>query len=136
MYFDNNDDTKALEYYQKAIKADKSSSSGSAFAFNGIGKVYLKEGKHAQALENHEKALKISQKTDDKLQIVRSLRGEGDVYASLNDLAQAFNYYNKATAIAEALKANVELKDLYNSAAILYSKKGDFQSAFQYQKYS
>lgn len=78
--------------------------------------------------------MKISQKTDDKLQIVRSLRGEGDVYASLNDLAQAFNYYNKATAIAEALKANVELKDLYNSAAILYSKKGDFQSAFQYQK--
>jgi adenylate cyclase len=133
VYFDNNEDAKALEFYKKAINADTSSST-SAFSFNGIGKIYLRKNQFKEALSSHEKALQISQKVDDKLQIIRSLRGKGDVYARLKDFSVALQYYKQATTIAEGLKANVELKDLYSSTSLLFSDRGDYQSAYTYQK--
>ena len=74
IYYDNKAYEKALQFYRNAINADKTLSNTS-FAFNGIGKVYLKQGKPAEALMNHNKALAIAEKMDDKLQIIRSLRG-------------------------------------------------------------
>ena len=132
IYYDNKAYEKALQFYRNAINADKTLSNTS-FAFNGIGKVYLKQGKPAEALMNHNKALAIAEKMDDKLQVIRSLRGVADIYAYQNKNIIALEYYNKARQIGEKVKANVELQDLYPLLATSYSKTNDFNNAYLYQ---
>ena len=124
---------KALEYFQKSIKAAGDSIS-SAFSVNGIGKLYRKEGKLTEALQSHNKALGIAKKFDDKLQVVRSMRGLADVYLKQNNTALAIDYYNKAKVIAEGIDdLKIELKDLYKEMAAAYSKNKDYSNAFAYQ---
>jgi class 3 adenylate cyclase/Tfp pilus assembly protein PilF len=133
VYFDRNNNEKALEYFQKSIKITKNDS-GVAFAYNGIGKIYLKERNLELALKNHNKALMISEKEDDKFQIVRSLRGLADVYEKQNNTSLAIEYYNKARVIAEQMEdVKIELKDLYKDMATAYSKNNDYDNAYYFK---
>lgn len=132
IYFEKNDDAKALSYFQKSIKA-LGNSANSSFAYNGIGKLYLREGDFKQALNYHNSALAIAEKLSNKLHMVRSLHGIANVYVGQNDYAAALNYYNKASNIAEELKAAPELKDLYQGMAVAYAKTADYNNAFKYQ---
>ncbi len=128
-----NSDGKALEYFQKSIKAAGNTYS-SAFSVNGVGKLYLKEGKLTEALEAHNRALDIAKKFDDKLQVVRSLRGLADVYVRLDNMGMAIDYYKQAKLIAEEIDdLKIELKDLYQDMAAAYSKNKDYPNAFLYQ---
>jgi adenylate cyclase len=133
IYADRNDSQNALEYFQKSIKAAGNNFS-SAFSVNGIGKVYLKDGKLTEALQFHNQALDIAKKFDDKLQVVRSMKGLGDVYVKLNNTTLAIDYYNKAKVIAKEIDdLKIELKDLYHEMAFAYSKNKNYSAAFSYQ---
>lgn len=133
IYADKNENDKALEYFQKSIKAAGTISSA-AFSVNGIGKVYLKQGKLTEALQYHNNALSISKKFDDKLQEVRALRGIADVYIEQGNTSLAIDYYIQAKVIAEAMEdVKVELQDLYQDMANAYSKNKDFANAFIYK---
>jgi adenylate cyclase len=133
IYADKKARKKALEYFEKSIKVAGDSLS-SAFSVNGIGKLYRKEGKLTEALHFHNNALNIARKFDDKLQVVRSMRGVADVYLQLNNTAIAIDYLNKAKVIAEGLDdLKIELKDLYKEMASAYSKNKDYSNAFAYQ---
>lgn len=133
IYTDKNSNDKALEYFQKSIKAAGNNYS-SAFSYNGIGKIYLKEGKYGEALQSHNKALSIAGKFDDNLQVIRGLRGIADVHVKLNNTALAIEYYNRSRVLAEGMDdVKIELKDLYKEMAAAYSKNNDFSNAFQYQ---
>jgi adenylate cyclase len=130
IYFDNNDNKKAVEYFNKSIKA-AAGSSDAAFSYNGIGKVNLREGKFETALRNHNTALEIAEKADDKFQVIRSLRGIADVYEKQGNTTLAIQYYSKARVIAEQMDdVKVELKDLYKDMSAAYAKKNDFANAF------
>lgn len=133
IYFDNNNDSSAVEYFQKSIKAAGNDISAS-FSFNGIGKVYLREGKFDEALKYHNKALEAARKFDDNLQVVRSFRGMADVYLKQGNTTLSIDYYKKAGTIAREMDdVKVELKDLYKDMATAYSKNKDFSNAYSYQ---
>src|SRR5688500_5763954 len=135
IYYDNNENAKALEYFQKSIKANLDSSA-SAFSLNGIGKIYLRQGKFSETLRYHNIALNIEKKSDDKLQVVRSLRDISDVHGKQVNTALAIDFYNQAKKNAEQMDdVKVELKDLYKDMALAYSKKKDFENAFLYQSH-
>ena len=130
IYFDNNNNDKAVEYFNKAIKAADNGPEA-AFSYNGIGKINLKQGKYELALKNHNTALANAKKVDDKFQVIRSLRGIADVYENQGNTSLALDYYNKARTIAEQMDdVKVELKDLYKDMSAAYSKSNDFQNAF------
>ena len=133
IYYDNNNDQKALEYYQRSIKAadDKLSA---AFAVNGIGKVYLKEGQLDKALQSHQKALSIARKFDDKLQEVRSLRGIAAVYMKKGIVATAIDYLQQAHVVVEQMDdVKIEMKDLYQDMALAYANGNDYPNAFHFK---
>lgn len=133
IYADKNEHAKALEYFEKSIKAAGNDHSA-AFSINGIGKLYLKEGKFSEALQYHNKALEIAKQFDDNLQVVRSLRGIADVNMKQGNISLAINYYEQAKAIAESMDdIKVELKDLYQEMATAYSQNKDFSNAFLYK---
>ncbi len=125
-------DAKAVTYFKRAIE-NLGNAPNSAFAYNGLGKVYLKQGDIKQALTYHEKALDISEKLNSKINIIRSLNGIALVYVNQNDLATSMKYYLQAVATAEEIKASPDLKALYQEMAIVYSKNQDYKNAFKYQ---
>ena len=132
IYFDNNDDQKALEFYQKSVRA--ADSSQGAFSHNGIGKVSLRQRNFEMALQNHKTALLIAERSDDKMQVIRGLRGIADVYEKQNKISVAIEYYNKAKAVAEGIDdVKVELKDLYKDISTAYAKNNDFPNAYLYR---
>jgi adenylate cyclase len=133
IYADSGNNAKAYEFYNKSIEAAGNTASA-AFAYNGIGKIKLNEGKFTEAIQYHNIALKLDEKFEDKLQEVRSLRGIAAVYLKMDKTEDAIGYYNKARTVAEGMDdLKIELRDLYKEMALAYSKSGNFSNAFLYQ---
>ncbi|MEO6490540.1 MAG: adenylate/guanylate cyclase domain-containing protein [Ferruginibacter sp.] len=132
IYFDNNDDNKAMLYFNKALKA-YGNSEGSLNAYNALGKVYARESKFDLALRNHNQALTLAEKLSIKISIVQSLMGVGSVYVKKQDFKSAIGHFQKAETIALEIRANHELKDLYQLMSMCYAKTADYGNAFKYQ---
>lgn len=132
IYFDKKDNKKAVEYFERSIKA-LGVTANSPFAYNGIGKVYLQEGNFDQALNYHNKALAISEKLDGKLHMVRSIQGIANVYLKKKDYRSALANFNRAARIAEEVNAPSNLKVLYQEMADTYSTTADFKNAYKYK---
>ncbi len=132
IYFYQNDLVKSKKFYEISVKA-LGDLPNSSFAYNGIGKIYLKQGDFKEALNYHNKALEIAQKSDSKHHVVRSFQGIANVYIEENDYSNALNYYNKASTIAEEIKATPDLKDLYQEMAVAYFKISDYKNAYKYR---
>ncbi len=134
IYFDQKNDSKALEYYEKSIKIAGDEFS-SAYSINGTGKIFLRKEEYDLALAEHSKAYNMAERFEDKLQIIRSLRGTADVYVALGKTTTAIDYYNRARILAESMDdVNIELKDLYGEMAAAYSKQNDFTNAYKFQQ--
>ena len=133
IYFDNKDDDKAINYFQRSINAAGEKSSA-AFSYNGMGKVYRRKMMIPEAFRQHNKALEIAVKFDDKLQEIRSLRGIANLYMLQDNVPLAISYFNKARVIAEEMDdLKVELQDLYKEMSNAYSKNQDYPNAFLYK---
>ncbi|HEY5969175.1 MAG TPA: adenylate/guanylate cyclase domain-containing protein, partial [Chitinophagaceae bacterium] len=132
IYYEKNDDQKALQYFKKALNA-YGDSEGSLNVYNAMGKLYKRQGRFELAIETHNKALAIAEKINSKISMLQSMMGLGDVYVAKGDYSTALEYYKKAETPAVELQANHELKDLYQEMAITYSKISDFNNAFKYQ---
>ncbi len=132
VFYDQQNDTKALPFFEEAIATDGSDASA-AFAYNGIGKIYLRKKAYDLALQNHAKALGIAEKVSDKLQQLRALKGFANVHYLKQAYPTALDYFTRAKKIGEEINANVELKDLYQEMATTYAVKADYKNAFLYQ---
>lgn len=132
IYFEREDYTTALLYFEKSLKALKSS--GNIFySLNNIGKVYAKRGDFEKAikfqLESYEKAKKV----DAKLDMSRSLLGLADTYIQQENYKPALTSLNEAKSIAEEIGSNYELRDSYKRLANSYAKVADYKNAFKFQ---
>jgi len=134
IYFKMNDDEKALIYFDKSLKA-YGNSAGSLNVYNALGKLFKKEVKYDLALKNHNQALAISQKENDKTAITQSLMGLGNVFKDKGDYKTALSYYKKAEVTGVEIVALHELKDLYKDMAKTYEKAGDPKNAFKYETF-
>ena len=132
IYFDKGDDNNALAYFNKSLKASGNTANGS-FAYNGIGKLYLRRQNFDKALEYHQQAYNIAKKLSSQLNMVRSLQGIANVYINKKDFKQALIYYNQAKDIAEEMKSKPELKDIYQDMSLAYENAGDYENAYKYQ---
>jgi len=132
IYFNKGDDKNALVYFNKSLKVS-GNTANSSFAFNGIGKLYLRKQNFNKALEYHEQAYNIAKKLSNQLNMVRSLQGIAKVYISKKDFKQALIYYNQAKNIAEEMNSRPDLKDIYQDMALAYESDGDFANAYKYQ---
>ncbi|AFD07435.1 adenylate/guanylate cyclase domain-containing protein [Solitalea canadensis] len=132
IYFDKNDDTKALHYFNKALKA-YGNSEGSLNAYNAMGKLYKREKKYDQALENHQKALALAENLNIKISIIQSLIGMGNVYLDKGDFKTALYFFNRAKIPALEIQAKHEIKDIYQVLSKVYAKTNNYEKAFEYQ---
>jgi len=126
-------DASALEYFNMSIKA-LGNTANSPFAYNGIGKVYLRKGNSDEALKYHKLALSIAEKTNGKTNIMQSYRGMANVYAEKKDFTTAQMYFKKSEELAKEIDSKSSLKDIYEYMAAAYYKAGDLNSAYTYQR--
>ena len=133
IYYDNGDDAKALEYFNKGIKALGNTGS-SPFAYNGIARLYLRKGNTEEALKYNNLALDIAEKTGGKIHVMQSLMEIANVYVKKNDFTTALNYFNRSEVMAKELGAKSDLKKLYEQMSETYQKIGDFRNAYTYQR--
>ena len=132
IYFEKDSFEKAVSYFERSIKA-LGDNPKTSFAYNGIGKVYLKKGNYALALNYHKTALSIDERSGSKPNMIRSLEGIANVYAKQKNYSASLDYYHRAKVVGEEIKANPDLKDLYQEMANAYSKINDFKNAYKYQ---
>ena len=133
IYFDKGDDVKALEYFNRSIKA-LGNTSNSPFAYNGIAKLYLRKGNTEEALKYNNLALSIAEKTENKIQVMQTLIEVANVYVKKNDFSTALNYFNRSEVMGKELGAKSDLKKLYEQMSDTYQKIGDFKNAYTYQR--
>ncbi len=133
IYYDKGDDTKALEYFNKSIKALGDTGS-SPFTYNGIARLYLRKGNTGEALRYNNLALDIAEKTGGKIHVMQSLMEIANVYVKKNDYATALNYFNRSEVMAKELGAKSDLRKLYEQMSETYQQIGDFKNAYTYQR--
>lgn len=124
------DISKAIEYYDRALKIQKeiSDQNGIATSFNNMGFIYNQYGDISKALEYYHKALELQEKTQDKKGTARSLNNIGLIYDNQGDNTKALEYYYKS------LKTREEINDKDGIATSLNNISGVFSEQKHYSK--
>lgn len=136
IYAFRNEDSLAMFYYKKSLKAF-GNSENSPSSYNALGALYLKKDNYALALFNHREAYAIATKLNGKPDIVQALQGLGRTYAKMNDNKAAIKYFLDAEAIAKEIDVKQDLMNGYRDMSIVYASMGDFKNALLFhQKYS
>jgi adenylate cyclase len=124
--------SKAYAYYDSSILADSQGPS-TPYAYNGKGKFYLKKGLFEESLANHQKALSIAEKLEDKINVFRAYYGLGNAYFTTKQMEKAIASYRKAQDNAEETEVT-DVAELYNDMSVAYEKKGDMSNSLEFQK--
>lgn len=95
--------TKALEYYQTALKLFESfnDEQGIGECLCGIGVVYHSLGDHKKALEFHKSSLDLAMKVGDFTTGATNIGNIGNVHFAQKNYGKAVEYYNKARSTYE-----------------------------------
>lgn len=134
IYLEENNDTSALKYFERSLKA-YDGSKNIPYSLNDIGKLYLKQGNYVKALEYHTQALEAAEKLSAKLDIMQSYNGIAATHFKKGDVSNALSSYMQAQAVAKEIDAqNYTLKETYEGLSNTYAAVGDFNNAFKYQK--
>lgn len=132
IYYVRKNDSLALFYFNKAVKAFNDSEN-SPYAYNNLGKVYDRQQRFDLAIAYHRKALDIAKKLNGTLDIVQSLMGLAKTNISKKNWAEALSYLKEAEQLAFKHQYSGELKNVYESFANVYNQTSDYKNAYVYQ---
>jgi adenylate cyclase len=134
IYLENDNDSLALFYFEKALKAYQQSANGNVpYALNNIGKVYAARKNYSTAISYQQQSYELAEKLGTRLEMAQALRGIATTYDEQGDIRSAITYFTRAEAIAAEINASYELNYIYKGLADAYSRTGDFRNAYRYQ---
>jgi len=133
IYFDKGQDSLALEYFQRSVKA-YTGSKNLPYSLNDVARVYSKRKEYATALAYHQQALEISKKLSARLEISQSYQGLANVYMQTNNLSNALEAYKNAERIAKEIAASYELEKIYRGLSDIYGHLNDYANGYKYQR--
>jgi two-component system NtrC family sensor kinase len=129
IYYEKNNDTLSMQYFQKAGKY----SDVAAYSLNGIAKVYARKKDYPNAIKYHQQALDIASKVSGKLEMSQSYSGLAETYLQFNNVPKALVNYKNAEQLAKDIDANYELEKIYKGLADTYAAMNDYADAYKYQ---
>ncbi len=117
-----------------ATQAERSATQDSvrarSFVLIGVAQWFI--GKPKEAIENHQRAIKLQRRLGKKLSEGYSLNNIGLCHASLKDEKLAMEFYLKSLEVAEEL-ADSNLQAMVNgNIGILYEERGLLEQALEY----
>ncbi len=131
---------KAREILQKAKQLAEELSDDKVLGdcFYHLGELYYVEATlmrnrdHTSALDYHEKALALREKTGDKKGVIQSLSRLGTLYEHMKNQDQALEYHNRAIAMAEEINYERGLYRPVTHIGAFYREQGDLKTALEY----
>lgn len=132
----------ALENFQSAqivFEKELAQSSGDQFnlknglarAYGSMGIVFSEQNSYAKALQNHFKAVKLYQETEQELKVAQVFNNIGVVYLSTNQDFKALEYFLKCFKIQEKNKLSYSGITATNIGKI-YLKQKNYPEALKY----
>ncbi|HEX6224321.1 MAG TPA: adenylate/guanylate cyclase domain-containing protein [Chryseolinea sp.] len=119
-------------YYFETSLAIFDESVESTFPLTFLGEIYAQRNDYDRAYAYHNKAIKIAESVDAKLELIQSIIGIAKTQKKHGQLKQSIASFQRAQKLAEEAIARKELKDIYEGLADLYSENKDFRKAHQY----
>ena len=114
-YQNQEDNEKAIEHYNKAIRLDPNL----VEVYNNRGNAYGAKSDHARAIQDFDKAIDLNP------DYAEAYNNRGVVYGEKGDHARAIQDYDKAIAL------NPDYANAYNNRGNVYQKKGEYARAIQ-----
>lgn len=124
VYKNQNDNDKALEYYNKSLAIQQSldNRKGMAFTLNQIGGLYFSQRKLGPARECFKKCLTLFEETENKNGIGTTYGNFASVYNVEGNYPEAIKYYEKSINILKELNNILEVTANMNSIGNTYLK--------------
>ena len=139
-YFNMDNNTKALAWYQKCLEIVQKISVLSktyptrhklVVLYLNIGSVYLSNYNFSEARNSFLKALEMNRLLNDSLVDGMLYNNLGIVYKERKDFAESFRYYNKALAIREAMHDTAAIAQTYNNLGDAWCLTGQYAKAIE-----
>ncbi len=103
-----------------------------AGALSNIGYMHNIKGNAIQALECHNKSLKIEKELNNKEGIATSLNNIGFIYFNQGDIPKALEYFHKGLKIQEEIGDKLGIAISFNNIGFIYTKQKVFNKALGY----
>ncbi|PID94326.1 MAG: hypothetical protein CSA95_03315 [Bacteroidetes bacterium] len=137
-YGTQNNDTLALNYYNKALKLSQELHDEKSVAniSNNMGLIYSHEKEYAKAKEYYLKSLSYDLERGDKYGIAVSFGNIGRLHHLEKDFETANQYYQKAIKNYQEIKNKEGIADIKNFLGDVEKVQGNYQQAEKYYKES
>lgn len=134
IYTKQDDQVKALEYFNKSLKLyeDINDKSGIATAFFNIGYVYRAQWDLIKSLEYYNKSLKLREEIGDKEGMAFSVHNIGFIYQVKSDYEKALEHYFRGLNLRREIGNKKNLAYSYNSIAEVYFNRKNYKLATLY----
>ncbi len=134
MYYDNGDNSNAIEYYSQCLKnkEETGDKQGSSSALMNLGVIYYNLFRYEDALKNFQQSLKIKQDLSDKPGESKLLYRIGNVYYEKKDFERAAAYFEKSLVLDKDLKNDKDIASSYNNLGVMYYEMKNYPKAMEY----
>jgi len=125
---------KSEELFEKALSAFEPSKKNHRFTTRyslSLAKIYGKNHKYAEAIEIHNRVLKVSKKQYRK-KYHYILNNLAEIYAEIGLYERAIELSNDALQIVTQKKKKKSIISTYNDVAVMYNKMGNNEQAIEF----
>ena len=121
----------AVHYFEASL-AIFDESLEATFPLTFLGEIYGERKDYYRAYAYHNKAIKIAESVDAKLELIQSIVGLAKTQKNNNKIKQSIASYQRAQKLAEEVTARQELKEIYEGLSDLYAHNREFEKAYGY----
>jgi tetratricopeptide (TPR) repeat protein len=119
-------------YYFEASLAVYDESVEATFPLTYLGEIYGERKDYARAYAYHNKAIKIAEGVEAKLELIQSIVGLAKTQKNHGEIKASIASYQRAQKLAEEVQARQELKYIYEGLSGLFAGNREFEKAYQY----
>ncbi|MBN2602449.1 MAG: tetratricopeptide repeat protein, partial [Candidatus Marinimicrobia bacterium] len=121
----------ALHYYQQ-LSESTGDSSGILICYGQLGDIYIQTGDLDKALEYHQVALRLRQKSGVKSAIADGYRGMGEIYYFQKNYTKALEYFEEALKLRRDIRTTTGTATLMKYTGLIYLEQGDIKKGRNY----
>ncbi len=132
-YRDLNENQKALENYERSLKANEitGNRARTSKTLNNIGNIFFGLSNYEEAMKYHLKALKIREEMNDQYGIATSCMNLG-IATAVTDKQEALRYYFRAIEVQDRIDDKIGKSRTLDNIGSCYKGMGDFPKALEY----
>ena len=133
-YQEKGNDTKAVEWFQKAIKTNEAlgNKNGVKNLCINVGLIYNENNDFQKAVEYYKRSLQISQQQNKRGDILVDLINIATAEQGRKNYAESNKMLEKALPLAQELNEIASLKNVYSTLSENYDKLGQSEKAKEY----